>query len=96
MHPCPPWALRGLFRAPWKPVGPEVRHYGDPRQIAGRPGGWRYFIASRFPAGTVAVPLASGPARSALSELSKVLVNLGRRIVSAGSITNDLNIVHDP
>lgn len=65
-----------LFRTPCKPVGPEVRHYGDPRQIA----------TARWVALFYCITILGGTAatvhrarRVALSELSEALMNLGQR-----------------
>lgn len=80
-------------------VGPQVRHYGDPRQIA----------TARWVALFYCITIhdgiaATGARRAALSELSEALVNLGREGEERGSpgvqpgtpsITSDLNIIHD-
>ncbi|KAI4498216.1 hypothetical protein M0802_006702 [Mischocyttarus mexicanus] len=68
----------------------RVRHCGDPPQIIGRPGGWRYFIASRLPDGPTDRPPV---AHLALSELSEVLVNPTMRVFSNTLDTNHYYIL---
>lgn len=61
-----------LFRTPSQAMGPEVRHYGDPQQIA----------TARWVALFYCITILGGTVhrarRVALSELSEALMNLGQ------------------
>lgn len=98
MHPCPPWAETRVFSGHrGQAVGPEVRHYGDPRQIA--TARWvALFYCITIPDGTAET--VHRARRVALSELSEALMNLGQEErgdsqPGTSFITSDLNIIHD-
>lgn len=90
MHPCPPWAETRVFSGHRRQaVGPEVRHYGDPRQIA--TARWvALFYCITIPGGTAA--MVHRARRVALSELSEALMNLGQKGRGGGV----LNRAHRP